>query len=214
MGNRAVITTRDNYANNGVGVYLHWNGGRDSVEAFLKYCELKGYRTPDTDCYGWARLCQVISNFFGGSNSIGIDVISRLDCDNWDNGVYIIEGWEIVDRKCFEGHEQQEYKLIDMLLEIDKLQPENERLGEEFITAEEIPTNELKVGQFVYLSDFTGRYERRQVVGIGEDKVVNGTNVEGIPYINGYGREDESGYIDYSWNINNYIRTETVRVVK
>ena len=37
MGNRAVITTRSK----DIGVYLHWNGGRDSVEAFLKYCELK-----------------------------------------------------------------------------------------------------------------------------------------------------------------------------
>lgn len=27
MGNRAVITTRHNFDNNGVGVYLHWNGG-------------------------------------------------------------------------------------------------------------------------------------------------------------------------------------------
>ena len=39
MGNRAVITTE----NKKIGIYLHWNGGRDSVEAFLKYCELKNY---------------------------------------------------------------------------------------------------------------------------------------------------------------------------
>ena len=38
MGNRAVITTEKNFENNGVGVYLHWNGGYDSVSAFLKYC--------------------------------------------------------------------------------------------------------------------------------------------------------------------------------
>ena len=75
MGNRAVITTKENFDNNGIGIYLHWNGGYDSVSAFLKYCELKGHRSPDTDCYGWARLCQVIGNFFGGTTSIGIDVI-------------------------------------------------------------------------------------------------------------------------------------------
>jgi hypothetical protein len=85
MGNRAVITTKENFENNGIGIYLHWNGGYDSVSAFLKYCELKGYRTPDKDCYGWARLCQVIGNFFGGSTSIGIDVVNKLDCDNYDN---------------------------------------------------------------------------------------------------------------------------------
>ena len=30
MGNRAVITDIEKK----VGIYLHWNGGRDSVEAF------------------------------------------------------------------------------------------------------------------------------------------------------------------------------------
>ena len=30
MGNRAVITTRKDLKD--IGVYLHWNGGRDSVE--------------------------------------------------------------------------------------------------------------------------------------------------------------------------------------
>ena len=36
MGNRCTITRpqKDVY------IYLHWNGGRDSVEAFLEYCRL------------------------------------------------------------------------------------------------------------------------------------------------------------------------------
>ena len=133
MGNRAVITSKENFENNGIGIYLHWNGGRDSVEAFLKYCELKGYREPTSDCYGWARLTQVIGNFFGGSTSLGVDVVNRLDCDNWDNGVYIIDGWKIVDRKYFEGEEQDTYDLMEMLLSIDERQPEEEQLGKEKI---------------------------------------------------------------------------------
>jgi hypothetical protein len=136
MGNRAVITTRENFENNGVGIYLHWNGGRDSVQAFLEYCNIKGHRAPDTDCYGWARLCQVIGNFFGGSTSIGIDQARKLDCDNWDNGTYIIEGWEIVGREFFNGDEQDEqnhYDLKEMLLAIDERQPEQERIGKEKI---------------------------------------------------------------------------------
>lgn len=128
MGNRAVITTKANMDNNGVGVYLHWNGGRDSVRAFLKYCELKGYRAPSEDNYGWARLCQVIGNFFGGSTSLGIDTVNHLDCNNWDNGVYLIEGWEIVGRMYFEGEEQDEYDLIEMLKDINDSMPESERI--------------------------------------------------------------------------------------
>ena len=128
MGNRAVITTKENMDNNGIGIYLHWNGGRDSVRAFLKYCELKGYRAPSEDNYGWARLCQVIGNFFGGTGSLGIDTVNHLDCNNWDNGVYLIEGWEIVGRMYFEGEEQDEYDLVGMLKTINDSMPESERI--------------------------------------------------------------------------------------
>lgn len=138
MGNRAVITTKENFENNGVGVYLHWNGGRDSVEAFLTYCKLKGYRSPSSDNYGWARLCQVIGNFFGGGLSLGIDVVNRLDCNNGDNGVYIIKGWEIVDREYFDWAEQDEYNLAKMVLEIDTRQPPDGRLFDESTTVGDV----------------------------------------------------------------------------
>ena len=128
MGNRAVITTHENMDNNGIGIYLHWNGGRDSVRAFLKYCELKGYRAPSEDNYGWARLCQVIGNFFGGTGSLGIDTVNHLDCNNFDNGVYLIEGWEIVGRMYFDGEEQDYYELIKMLRSINDCMPESERI--------------------------------------------------------------------------------------
>ena len=133
MGNRAVITTRDK----NIGVYLHWNGGRDSVEAFLKYCELKGYRTPERDNYGWARLCQVIGNYFGGELSLGIDKYEKLDRDNGDNGVYIIENWKIVDREFIDWPEQNEYDLVSMLRDINNHQPEREKLEDSVIDSVE-----------------------------------------------------------------------------
>ena len=123
MGNRAVITTQMQ----SIGIYLHWNGERDSVEAFLTYCKLRGFTSPERDCYGWARLCQVIGNFFHGSDSIGIDHISKLDCDNGDNGMYIIKDWEIVGRKYFKGREQDSYDLDETMLYIDSQQPEEDR---------------------------------------------------------------------------------------
>ena len=142
MGNRAVITKVNNdnpnyeYANGDqVGIYLHWNGGYDSVNAFLTYCKLKGFRGVETDeSYAWARLTQVIANFFGGGLSVGIDILKHLDCDNYDNGVYLInDKWEIVDRRYYEGEEQDEYDLLEMLTEIDSRQPTSEQLGAEQI---------------------------------------------------------------------------------
>lgn len=132
MGNRAVITASksdDVARSKDIGIYLHWNGGRDSVEGFLAYGKIKGFREPDQDNYGWARLCQIIANYFSDGLSIGIDTCDRLDCDNWDNGVYIISGWNIVGRKYYKGREQQNYNLLEFVKSVDECQPERERLG-------------------------------------------------------------------------------------
>lgn len=207
MGNRAIIQTRKSYENEGVGIYLHWNGGYDSVSAFLKYCELKGYRAPDTDCYGWARLCQVIGNFFGGGLSIGIDNFDK-DEGKWaDNGTYIIEGWEIVDRKHYDCAEQNSYDLLEMLVDIDRAQPKSEQLGSDFIMAPEVSPSELKIGDIVYVRSYDETYQKHTVVGFGAE-MVNGHDMTGIPYVDKFG-DAERGY---AWNCNNYITTETVRI--
>lgn len=119
MGNRAVIATRKK----DIGIYLHWNGGRDSVQAFLTFCKIKGFRCPENDCYGWAYLTTIVGNYFGVGLSLGVNKYECLDRDNYDNGVYIIENWEIVDREFFSGDEQNEYKLEDMLRNINDHQP-------------------------------------------------------------------------------------------
>ena len=130
MGNRAVITTVGGLEKDAVGIYLHWNGGRDSVQAFLAYCKLRGFRPPEQDNYGWARLCQVVCNFFGGDLSVGIDRCSNLDCDNGNNGVYYIKNWEIVGREFFDGEEQVFHNLQGMLEAIDSAQPATDQISE------------------------------------------------------------------------------------
>lgn len=207
MGNSAIITTRTNYNTNGIGVYLHWNGGRDSVEAFLKYCKLKGYRPPEQDSYGWARLCQVIGNFLGGTLSLGIDKFTQDDGKWVDNGVYIIENWNIIDRKPLNYREQTNWDLEKMLLSIDKAQPKAEQLGKAYITAQEIPTAELKIGDIVFMHTYESVPKAYTVVGFGGDEYVNGYYVKDVPYVNMFGNEEQG----YGWNCNNYIITPTVK---
>lgn len=161
MGNRAVITTNKNLKE--TGIYIHWNGGRDSVEAFLAYCDLKGFRKPENDNYGWACLTRVISNFFASSIedglSIGVDNCKCLDCDNWDNGVYIIKNWRIVDRMFYTGKEQQGYDFMDMLHEIDESQPVNARLNaEQWAKAKEMLEDIKKYRKTIYARDEKGRF--------------------------------------------------------
>lgn len=160
MGNRAVILNKNDMLADGkinpnqIGVYLHWNGGRDSVSAFLKYCKLKGYRSPSTDCYGWACLCNVISNFFGDGMSLGIDIASRLGCNNYDNGVYIIDRWEIVGRLYNHGTEQANYDVDSFVLELNERMPEQIKIDacvlRELLKAKEIPYQELTVGDVIW----------------------------------------------------------------
>jgi hypothetical protein len=132
MGNRAVITTRENFDNDGIGVYVHWNGGIESVTAFLEFCKRKGYRSlADDPEYGFARLVQVIANYFSDGFSVGVGKLSNLDCDNYDNGTYIVDGWDIVGRE-YEPYddtwEPDEDELEEMINSINSCQPEGGRL--------------------------------------------------------------------------------------
>ena len=96
MGNRAVI----GFEGQKTGIYLHWNGGEESVKAFLQCARTYGVCDPVKDSYGIARLVQIIGNFFGGSLSLGLGDLESLDCDNGDNGLYMIgQNWEIAYRK-------------------------------------------------------------------------------------------------------------------
>lgn len=107
MGNRAVISM----ACEGIpkeyspSIYVHWNGGRNSVECFLQTAKHLKVRPEET--YGMARLCQIIGNFFGGTLSLGMGAYCQLDTDNIDNGVYWINSkFEIIDREHNEHEEQ------------------------------------------------------------------------------------------------------------
>ena len=114
MGNRAVIS----FKCEGVpkeyspSIYLHWYGGRDSIEGFLKAHEKANFRN---GAYGIARLIQLITNWFGGGLCVGVGVYSQMDTDNFDNGVYWVcsKTFKIVEREFKRQKEQQVYNVIE-----------------------------------------------------------------------------------------------------
>lgn len=118
MGNRAVIAFKDGDTPKDMcpAIYLHWNGGRDSVQAFLTVAQKLGLgHSPDYDA---ARLAQIIGNWFGGSTSLGVGCYGRMDTDNYDNGVYWVQNWEIVEREFQHHPEQNEYDHDELVAEI------------------------------------------------------------------------------------------------
>lgn len=163
MGNRCIIKGE----NSNIGVYLHWNSGKKSVYSFLNYCKEKQYRDL-SDGYGVARLCQVIGNYFGGTSSIGIEIVNDDNLEevtkHLDNGIYIINNnWEEIKHigNCYT----EKYDENELLKSIDEAQPVKEQLGD-YLFAEEVEAETLEVGDKIYYIDYNDELSIETVVGI------------------------------------------------
>lgn len=185
MGNREVITS----TKRSLGVYLHWNGGGDSVESFLEYCSLRGFSSSDVDGYGWVRLVQVIANFMGAEGlSVGISQYAADGRENpGDNGFYVVKGWGIVE--CVYLYEGGSWGRMSMaaarcvLHTVDKAQSEEQRLGGH-IEAEEVPRSTIRPGDTVFVRRVSGSFESYEVVCLDTPgRPVNGWDVSGVPYV-------------------------------
>ena len=111
MGNRALIAFKQKESTKKKEdvpcIYLHWNGGRDSVEAFLDATRRLGVRKNDPS-YAMARLTQIIANYLGGTLSIGISSVGDWALDFLDNGIYWVDELEIYDRTdTYDGYQEQ-----------------------------------------------------------------------------------------------------------
>ena len=111
MGNRAVITTLGEKR----GIYLHWNGGRDSIEPIISYAY--NFLTDESEF----DAIKDVAKFFGLNPFV--DDIQRLDCNNYDNGVYIVDNGEIVGRCYFDRKEQQEYDFDEFMYSLNDAMP-------------------------------------------------------------------------------------------
>lgn len=124
MGNRALITleplTKENKV---IAVYVHWNGGIESIKAICEVCKARKFRTPCGDnSYALARFIGVWHEFFGVKESTSLGVM-LIDWDGvkgaWlDNGVYTIgKDWEIIEHFNIDARSN---KKRDLGLEIPK----------------------------------------------------------------------------------------------
>lgn len=109
MGNRACVVFTDG-RNFSPAIYLHWNGGPESVYAFLD--ALKRYGAlGDCDCAA-ACLTQLVGNYLGGTLSLALfnfeEPPARLDPG--DNGLYLVtlrgDGYSV--RRWVDGVERDQ----------------------------------------------------------------------------------------------------------
>ena len=92
MGNRAVIAFTE--ASDAPAIYLHWNGGRASVEGFLEAARALSIRTAGADhAKTLDMLAQTIARYFFGhevGHTVYREPYGRTDRNNGDNGVYLL----------------------------------------------------------------------------------------------------------------------------
>lgn len=111
MGNRAVLSF--DAAPDSTGVYLHCYGGPESVLAFLDAARQLGISRGEDKPYFFARFCQIVGNFLGGTESLGVARLIDLDCKNGDNGLYLLDdNLEIVERR-YSSQGQKTVKDLD-----------------------------------------------------------------------------------------------------
>ncbi len=102
MGNRAVIAFKLAPTKKTPVVYLHWNGGKASVEGFLAAAKELGIK--DIKTFG-----DMILEWMG--SSVYHETWETADRDNHDNGTYIVDPdkLEIVQRLFMNNAEEVSY---------------------------------------------------------------------------------------------------------
>lgn len=112
MGNRAVITFSTE--TNAPCIYLHLNGGRASVEAFLAACRdlsIRGGESLRDQRHAINAMASRIGPAFFGKDpgyNIYVETFGETDADNGDNGAYIIDcALNIVGRKYVGGYGEE-----------------------------------------------------------------------------------------------------------
>lgn len=101
--------------------------------------------------------------------------------DPGDNGIYVIEGWAIVERIGGYDYGSDGYDHDEMLRDIDKSQPEDQQLGA-YLDADVVPVSDLSVGDRVYMRNTRGNMVEHTVVGFGsEGSIVKRDLESGLP---------------------------------
>lgn len=133
MGNRAFI----GFENNPINVYVHWNGGVESVKAFCDVAKARGFADPTSDAdYAMARLIGLIHEFFGvtDSNSLGVCTFSSAEEEKdaityADNGKYIIgKDWQIIRHYQYSYDDQ---KLVELATTLENSSDEDKQRYEQ-----------------------------------------------------------------------------------
>jgi hypothetical protein len=103
MGNRANVVFTDGKKNFSPAIYLHWNGGPESIYAFLAEMDRRMIRGHDV-MYESARFCHIVGDFMDQKTITGLSLritngpksdnpadFAKVFTDPGNNGFYLVE---------------------------------------------------------------------------------------------------------------------------
>jgi hypothetical protein len=151
MGNRAVVIFEDSQSKNfSPAVYLHWNGGPESVYAFLDELDVRQIRADQE--YEAARFIQIVGEFFGHEGlSLGVfngpetdlELTEDSQFNHGDNGIYLV---------CRENKERRmrrfnhvNYPEFRELTEEEVEKEKNKAYEDDYMQPEGIPSTFRKI---------------------------------------------------------------------
>lgn len=203
-----------------IGLRLNGNGDRNSVKAFLRYAEYAQLPSINADDKWISPFITMLQNFFRDNNdAIRLETVDPQhlgDKTDYDNGIYVLEDYEIVDRINSPADTSPEHRIHDRLLSIDSTQPLVNQLGD-FLFGMDTPITSIKIGDQVFLPrlfpsyEYPGRYRIHTVLGFADNDPFNpltsNKRFKGRPYVDMFNNQDNAV------NPQSYITTDTVRVL-
>ena len=202
-----------------VTVCVETDISRAQVEAYLKYCQFKGYPSPDVEPEkGTSCLFRVIANHLGEDVNVYMMDMSNAEwllgedqVKRFGTRICSAFNWEIHSYQTCDAAEAEDLdarKLCEMLIAIDAAMPIKQQLGAEYLSFERVKTNPLKPGDKVFVS-VLGKIVKRTVLDIAKPhEWCEGRNVSGMPYIDLYqGIQTKDDPLRFSWG---YISNEYV----
>ena len=157
MGNRATVIFTDGKKSFSPAVYLHWNGGPESIYAFLAELDRRHVRA-DQD-YECARFIQLIGEFFdqetisstslgvaNGPKSAELKDLGKVYTDHGDNGIYLVNRTKTSTtvRRFIEHYKDEDYTpyLVEMS-EFEVAEEHKEALEHEYWEAFKVTFAEI-----------------------------------------------------------------------
>ena len=172
MGNRAFLYPESaKPGKKTLGVYLHWNGGPDSVIPLIRYCKAKRFRK-FSDGYGVARLCQVMGNFFGGTTSLGVEYERPEYVDTNHKPYCITDDWEIKNIDDYRDDDwPTEQQIREFLVALNDSQPREERIPEQFMFSDKPDLSTVREKtKIIWFDDCYEKYKKGTVYMNAEGK--------------------------------------------